>query len=147
MPHFQGGEVVWACNPSWLVHTYFCSAAPHMVQTWLTSLNSLFSTDVLTSLPPGEAMRLLCLQDTEASGAIITPGTREQQLPALADHQEDGDVCTLSYHHFKPPFCCLRHLIEPAIAPQIWEYYRMMEGAHRKRVVITVTAKRPPTKI
>lgn len=59
------------------MQTDFCLAAPHVAQTHLPILGYLFSyPDILTCLPPSEGMTLLCLQDTEASGAIIvTPGT------------------------------------------------------------------------
>ena len=59
------------------MHRHFSSAALCVAQTYLTALGYLFShPDILTGLPPCEGMRLLCLQDTEASGAItVTPGT------------------------------------------------------------------------
>lgn len=56
---------------------HFSLAAPRVAQTRLTALSYLFShPDTLTCLLPRGEMRLLCLQDTEASGAItVTPGT------------------------------------------------------------------------
>lgn len=76
------------------MHRHFSSAALCVAQTYLTALGYLFAhPDVLTRLPPCEGMRLLCLQDTEASGAItVTPGTCGQGLPALTGHQEDRDI-------------------------------------------------------
>ena len=58
------------------MQTDFCLAAPHVAQTHLTVLGYLFShPDILTYLPLCEGKRLLCLKDTEASGAItVTPG-------------------------------------------------------------------------
>lgn len=94
MPHILGGEVVWKRLRTQPCLADFCLAAPHVAQTHLTVLGYLFSyPDILNCILPCEGRRPLCLQDTEASGAIIvTPGTRGQGLPALASHQEDGDI-------------------------------------------------------
>lgn len=59
------------------MQTDFCLAAPHVAQTRLTVLGYLFShPDIPAYLLLCKGMKLLCQQDTEASGAIIvTPGT------------------------------------------------------------------------
>lgn len=75
MPHILGGEVVWK-----LVSIWPCLVAAQkpvrLPLTWLrrdSVLGYLFShPDILTCLLPSEGMRLLCQQDTEASGATLS---------------------------------------------------------------------------